>query len=164
MHIVTSVRVKSDFAEGSSLTRVLQPVKRLAGVLLVNFAIQTAVAFDVEGSHFLRIATLGGVPSLLVFTSSQEGGSDDFYLQYAPHGSLSKESTALPSTLIFFHCFQMLEAITLLYIVFQECNKAGLRAVFQQPENEGSAEWWQWRSGLVYSATAEVNAYQVSEL
>ena len=109
MHIVTSVRVKSDFAEGSSLTRVLQPVKRLAGVLLVNFAIQTAVAFDVEGSHFLRIATLGGVPSLLVFTSSQEGGSDDFYLQYAPHGSLSKESTAthcnaLPSTL--FRCLR----------------------------------------------------------
>lgn len=62
------------------------------------------------------------------------------------------------------HSLQMLEAITLLYIVFQECNKAGLRAVFQQPENEGSAEWWQWRSGLVYSATAEVNAYQVSEL
>ena len=31
----------------------------LSGVLLVNFAIQTAVAFDVEGSFFLRIALLG---------------------------------------------------------------------------------------------------------
>ena len=36
----------------------------LSGVLLVNFAIQTAVAFDVEGSFFLRIALLGKVKVL----------------------------------------------------------------------------------------------------
>ena len=35
-----------------------------SGVLLVNFAIQTAVAFDVEGSFFLRIALLGKVKVL----------------------------------------------------------------------------------------------------
>lgn len=91
------------------------------GVLLVNFAIQTAVAFDVEGCGFLRIAKVD-------------------------------QMTFIFNTLLM--------VITLLYIVFQECNKQGLRSVFLPPEEELTAEWWQWRSGLVNSAAAEVSAYQ----
>ncbi|CAJ1375202.1 unnamed protein product, partial [Effrenium voratum] len=91
------------------------------GVLLVNFAIQTAVAFDVEGSDFIRIAKVDQV-------------------------------TFMWNT--------VLMAITLMYIVYQECDKAGMRSLFRPPEEEFSASWWEWRRSLVYSAMAEVSAYE----
>lgn len=33
----------------------------------------------------------------------------------------------------------------------------------EAPQEELTAEWWQWRSGLVNSAAAEVSAYQAGD-
>ncbi|OLP89705.1 hypothetical protein AK812_SmicGene28834 [Symbiodinium microadriaticum] len=90
------------------------------GVLLVNFAIQTAVAFDVEACDFIRVSKVD-------------------------------EITFIWNTLLM--------VITLLYIVYQECDKVGMRPTFFPPEEEYSAAWWEWRRGLLLAALAEIRAY-----
>jgi len=104
--------------EGASGAKGVQLAGK--GVLLVNFAIQTAVAFDVDEAKIIRISKVD-------------------------------EITFLWNTLLM--------AITLLYVLIQECDKAGMSPTFLLPSEAYSEDWWLWRRGLFRSVLAEIQAY-----
>ncbi|CAE7212909.1 unnamed protein product [Symbiodinium sp. CCMP2592] len=104
--------------EGASGAKGVQLAGK--GVLLVNFAIQTAVAFDVDEAKIIRISKVD-------------------------------EITFLWNTLLM--------AITLLYVLIQECDKAGMSPTFLPPSEAYSEAWWLWRRGLFRSVLAEIQAY-----
>ncbi|CAE7271961.1 unnamed protein product, partial [Symbiodinium pilosum] len=104
--------------EGASEAKGVQLAGK--GVLLVNFAIQTAVAFDVDEAKFIRIAKVDQI-------------------------------TFVWNTLLM--------AITLLYVLIQECAKAGMSSTLLPPEEVHTEAWWLWRRDLFRSVWAEIHAY-----